>query len=198
MKFQDVTRFEFRVFGDNLAALREAFAALATGEAQPASRETYILTRLNVESNVKIRGDRLEVKGLQGRLRLLEQWQPILKSEFPVPADDIENVVAPALGVDMELDAVPPLTEDVLLALAIEQPALGSVVVEKQRTLFDLGDCEAEFTHLVIGDERLETVAIEAIEAKAAERVLKRTGLDAQQNESYSVFLQRRLFSVAR
>jgi hypothetical protein len=138
------------------------------------------------------------VKGLKGRLRLLEQWQPIFRSEFPVTAHDVENIVAPALGVDVELGNAPPFTLSALLAFAAEQPALALVVVDKQRTLFDLGDCEAEVTKLAIGDERLETVAIEAAEAKAAEALLERTGLDAMQNESYSVFLQRRLFSVAR
>ena len=198
MKFQDVTRFEFRIFGRDLGAARAAFAALGAGSVQPDSRETYIVTRLNVESNVKIRDGRLEVKGLQGRLRLLEQWQPVFTSEFPVAATDIENVVGPALGIDLELATAPPLTEAVLFALVSEQPALASVVVEKQRTLFDLGDSEAEFTDLVIGDDRLQTVAVEAAEAKAAEALLARTGLDAEQNESYAVFLQRRLFSVAR
>jgi hypothetical protein len=198
MKFQDVARFEFRIFGSDLTPMRDAFAALGAGVAQPQSRETYIVTRLNVESNVKIRARRLEVKGLKGRLRLLEQWQPILKSEFPVPAHDIENIVAPALGVDVELGDAPPLAESTLLALVAEQPALAVVVMDKQRTLFDLDDCEAEVTRLSIGDERLETVAIEAAEAKAAEALLKRTGLEEMQNESYSVFLQRRLFSLAR
>ena len=198
MRFQEVARFEFRVFGRDLAAAREALVVLGTGEVQPASRETYIVTRLNVESNVKVREHRLEVKGLRGRLRLLEQWQPIFKSAFPIPAGDIENIVAPALGVDVELGDAPPLSEPKLLKFVAEQPALASVVVDKERTLFDLGDCEAEFTKLAIGDERLETVAIEAAEAKAVEAVLKRTGLDAMQNESYSVLLQRRLLSVAR
>lgn len=198
MRFQDVARFEFRVFGRELAAARAALAAFGTGEIQAASRETYIVTRLNVESNVKVREDRLEAKGLQGRLRLLEQWQPILKSTFPVPAGDIENVVAPALGVDVELGDAPPLSEQELLMFVAEQPALASVVVDKERTLFDIGDCEAEFTRLAIGDDHLETVAIEGAEAKAVEALLKRTGLAAMQNESYSVLLQRRLFSVAR
>jgi hypothetical protein len=198
MKFQDVARFEFRLFGSDLTAVRDAFAALAAGAAQPKSRETYIVTRLNVESNVKIRAHRLEVKGLLGRLRLLEQWQPVFKSDFPVPAADIENTVAPALGMDVELEGEAPFSEAALIAFAAEQAALAAVVVGKQRTLFDLGDCEAEFTELVIGDDRVQSVAVEAPEAQAAEALLKRTGLEAMQNESYSVFLQRRLFTVAR
>jgi hypothetical protein len=198
MKFQDVARFEFRIFGSDLAGVRDAFLALGPGIAQPESRETYVVTRLNVESNVKIRADRLEVKGLVGRLRLLEQWRPIFKSEFPILAGDIENVVAPALGVDVELGEAPPFSESALVAFAAEQPSLAIAVVDKERTLFDLGDCEAEFTRLVIGDDRLETVAVEAPEAEAAEAFLGRVGLEAMQNESYSVFLQRRLFQVKR
>lgn len=198
MKFQDVSRFEFRIFGSDLSALRDALAALGAGVAQPESSETYIVTRLNVESNVKIRAHRLEVKGLQGRLRLLEQWEPVLKSEFPVPADAIENIVAPALGVDVELEEAPALTESALLSLLVEQPSLASVVVDKERTLFDLGACEAEFTELQIGDEQLQTVAIETPEAEAAEALMRRLGLEAMQNESYPLFLQRRLFSLAR
>jgi hypothetical protein len=198
MKYQDVTRFEFRIFGTDLTAVRETLAALAPGAELPKSRETYIVTRLNVESNVKIRADRLEVKGLQGRLRLLEQWQPIYKSQLPVPADDIENIVAPALGVDVELGAAPLLTEAALVVFAAAHPALASVVVDKQRTLFDLEDCEVEFTEFVIGGEHLQTVALEAPEARPIETLLQRLRLDRMQNESYSVFLQRRLFTVAR
>ncbi len=91
-----------------------------------------------------------------------------------MPADDIENIVAPALGIDVELGDAPPFTETALLVLVAEQPALATVVVDKQRTLFDLWDCEAEFTELVIGDERLQTVALEAPEAHA-EALLQRT-----------------------
>ncbi len=198
MKFQDVARFEFRVFGSDLARFRDAFAALGPASEQPPSRETYIVTRFNVESNVKIRAHHLEVKGLQGRLQLLEQWQPVLKSEFPVPADDVENVVAPALGIDVDLGDAAPFTEAALVALAAEQPALAVVVVDKHRTLFDLGECEAEFTELHIDADRLQSVAIEAAEARPAEALLRRVGLDAARNESYSLFLQRRLFSASR
>jgi len=74
MKFADnETRYEFRKFASDLTAVRDAFAARGTGTAQPASRETYVVTRLNIESNVKVRGGRLQVKTLRGRLGMLEQ-----------------------------------------------------------------------------------------------------------------------------
>lgn len=198
MKFQDVARFEFRVFDADLAWVRKAFSARAAGAPQPVSRETYVVTRLNVESNVKIRAARLEVKGLEGRLRLLEQWRPVLKSEFPVSGEAVENIVAPALGIDVELGAAAALTEQDFLALMAQQPALGVIRVDKERTLFDLGDCEGEVTQLAIEDERIETAAIEAVEAPAAEKLLQEIGLEALRNESYSIFLQRRLFAMVR
>jgi hypothetical protein len=194
MKFKDATRYEFREFGRDLTAARDAFAALGSGIEQEPSRETYIVTRLNIESNVKIRKKKLEVKGLTGRLLLLEQWQPILNTKLPVSADELENVVAPAIGIDVELDGATEFDKDALLALADDQPALAAAVVEKQRTLFDLGDCEAEFCELEIDGDKLQTIAIEAVDAAAANAVLRRTGLIQGRNESYPAFLQRRLF----
>jgi len=194
MKFQDATRFEFRQFDADLTWVRDALAALAAGILQPPSREPYIVTRLNIEANVKIRRGRLEVKGLRGRLQMLEQWQPILASELPVAAAEVENVAAPALGLDVDLGGRPPFTEAALLQWADEQPALATIVVEKSRTLFDLGDCEAEYTELKIGEDRLQTVAVEAVEAGAANAALSKLGLAAARNESYPAFLQRRLF----
>ncbi len=194
MKFTDETRFEFREFGKDLLAVKEAFAALGPGREHPTRRETYIVTRLNIESNVKIRAGRLEVKGLRGRLGMLEQWASILNSEFPVPVEEIENVVAPALGLDIEIGRGGALTEGALLTLVSGQPALATVEVDKKRTLFDLGDCEAEFCELQIGDDRMHTISIEAIDADVARAVLRKARLEDVQNESYAAFLQKRLF----
>jgi len=194
MKSQDETRFEFREFGTDLLAVKEAFATLGPGRELPALRETYIVTRLNIESNVKIRGGRLEVKGLRGRLGMLEQWTRVLSSEFPVPVEEIENVVVPALGLDLEIGRGGALTQGALMTLVAGQPALATVDVDKKRTLFDLGDCEAEFCELQIGDDRLHTISIEAIDAEVAREVLRKVRLEDVQNESYAAYLQKRLF----
>jgi hypothetical protein len=194
MKFQEVARFEFRRFGGGLAPFKDIFAALGPGTAQPQSRETYIVTRLNVEANVKIRAHRLEVKGLEGKLHGLELWRPILQVSFPVAAPDVENVMAPALGIDVELSHKTALAEPALLGLVADEPALATIVLEKTRTLFDLGACEAEFCELRIGDSRLQTIAVEAIDVEAARALLQRAGLEGLQNESYPAFLQKRLF----
>ena len=194
MKYQDEIRFEFREFGKDLSSVQRRLSELGTGVAQPPSRETYIVTRLNIESNVKIRAKRLQVKGLRARLQMLEQWQPVLNQKFPITAREVEDVVLPALGLDVDLGETPPLSEGGLLALVAQQPALATIEVDKRRTLYDLGGCEAEFCELKIGEDRLQTVAVEAVEADAAKAALQDIRLEVARNESYAAFLQRRLF----
>jgi hypothetical protein len=193
MKYQDATRFEFRTFATNLTPVKRKLEALGTG-VEPPSRETYIVTRLNIESNVKIRGKHLQVKGLKARLQMLEQWEPIFSKKFPVSSEDAENNVFPPLGLDVDLDEETELDQEALLAIVADQPALATIVVDKRRTLYDLGNFEAEFCELEIGEERLHTVAIETPEADAARQALRDLGLEAAANESYAALLQRRLF----
>jgi len=195
MKFPaDATRYEFRQFAADLSNVRDAFAALGTGKPQDASRETYIVTRLNIESNVKIRGRRLQVKTLKARFGILEQWARPLNADFPVSVADVESIVLPALGLDLEIGERGALSEGPLLAFAAGQHALATVEVEKQRTLYEIGDCVAEFCLLKIGDDKVQTVAIEALDAKAELALLDKVGLGEAANESYAEYLQRRLF----
>lgn len=197
MKFApDETRFEFRIFAPDLSSVRDALAAMAQGNQLPESRETYIVTRLNIESNVKIRGGRLQVKTLQARRGLLDQWARPLDAEFPVSVADIENIVLPALGLDLEIGERGALVESALLALLGDQHALATIDVVKQRTLYDTADCVAEFTHLTIGDDAMETVAIEAADPLAAEALMQKISIADTQNDSYAEFLQRRLFQT--
>ena len=45
-----------------------------------------------------------------------------------------------------------------------------------------------------MGNDKLESIAIETPDAEAAFAVLNKVGLGEAQNESYAEFLQRRLF----
>jgi hypothetical protein len=190
----DETRYEFRQFGKDMTSVRDAFAKLDKGKAQPKSRETYIVTRLNIEANVKIRGAKLQVKTLEARLGVLEQWARPLNAEFPVGVQDIEMIVLPALGVDMELGEEGAFSEGVLLTVVEDQPSLAVQEVVKQRTLYEIGGCVAEFCKLSVGNETVQTIAVEATDAQAALALLAEIGLADGENESYSEYLQRLLF----
>lgn len=195
MRFKDdATRYEFRQFAADLTKVRNAFAKLARGEELRVSQETYIVTRLNIESNVKIRGGRLQVKTLEARLGTLELWARPLNAEFPVAVDDIESVVLPALGLDLEIGDRGAFAEGPFLALMGEQHALAIIEVEKQRTLYEIDACVAEFCRLQLGGDAVQTIAIEALDAGAASALLDKVDLGEALNESYAEFLQRRLF----
>jgi len=194
MKFSDGPRYEFRQFGADLKSVRDRFATLGEGKKHPERRETYIVTRLNIDSNVKTRAGKLEVKVLRGRQQSLELWERTLSAEFPLSIDDVETKVLPALGLDIEIGDRGALTEGTLMALVSGEHALATIDVEKERTLFDLGNCEAEFCKLRIGDEKLHTISIETPDAGVAAEVLAKVGLGDAENESYAAFLQRRLF----
>ena len=190
----DETRYEFRKFGIDLTKARDVLATRGKGTVQPASRETYIVTRLNIESNVKVRGGRLQVKTLRGRLGILEQWARPLNAEFPVPVEEVESIVLPALGLDLEIGRGGALSENALLAVVSGQHALATTRADKRRTLFEIDNCVGEFCELRIDDDKLHTIAVEASDADAALALLNELGLSDEQNESYSEFLQRRLF----
>ena len=134
------------------------------------------------------------MKTLRGRLQALEEWARPLDAEFPVSVEEIEGIVIPALGLDLEIGRGGALTDGALLSVIAGQPALATAKVDKQRTLYDLGNCVAEFCELRVGDDKLESIAIETPDAEAAFAVLNKVGLGEAQNESYAEFLQRRLF----
>mgnify|MGYP000314553771 CR=1 FL=1 len=91
MSSSDVARFEFRIFAADLASVRDKLNLRAKGTLQDPSRETYIVSRRNAESNVKIRARCLEVKGLQRRLPPPDQSLPLATSPLPLPAASVAD-----------------------------------------------------------------------------------------------------------
>ena len=135
------------------------------------------------------------MKTLRGRLQLLEQWARPLDAEFPVSVDDVEGIVIPALGLDLEIGSGGALTEGALLAFVSGQHALATVKVDKQRTLYDLGNCVAEYLRAAYRRRQAARPSLSRRPTReAALAVLNKVGLGEAQNESYAEFLQRRLF----
>src|SRR5262249_34293235 len=87
-----VPRWEWRAFGEDFGEAESHFGALEPERVQE-SDELYLLSR-NSDENVKIRDDLLDVKTLEHvNDEGLEQWIPVLKAEFPVPADELGPVL---------------------------------------------------------------------------------------------------------
>ena len=182
-----IPRWEWRVFGDDLAAAEQVLAELDPG-AVVESDELYLLAA--TRANVKVRNDLLDIKVLRevdddG----LERWEPVLKKGFPLPAGEVSKVFD-ALGVDpppLDRDAY---TLDQLLAELVE-PGGGvrPVRVHKRRVRYTLGGCMAELSDVEAEGHGTRTVAVESEDAAAVIAAVRSLGLDGEVNTSYPLGL---------
>ena len=94
-----IPRWEWRTFGASFGEADRRFAALERGHVQE-SDEIYLLSR-DTDANVKIRDRLMDIKTLeQVNAEGLEQWRPVMKGEFPLPAAEVARVCvrSPCLG----------------------------------------------------------------------------------------------------
>ena len=107
MKIGEVSkpRFEFRTFGQDF----EEEAYLMTRLSMPVpekvwereSDEIYIMSKTNDVNNTKIRDGKMDIKTYVQTVDGLEQWNPLMKGEFPIAKEVLENDVFPAFQVEM-------------------------------------------------------------------------------------------------
>ena len=182
-----VPRWEWRIFGDDLAEAERAFAALAPGPAVE-SDELYLLAA--TRATVKVRHDLLDIKMLREvNADGLERWEPVLKESFPLPAAEVSRVFD-AIGV-----VPPPLTRDAysldqLLAELVEPAgALWPLRVHKRRVRYTLGGCMAELSDVEAEGHGTRTVAVESEDASAVIAAVRGIGLAGAVNTSYPLGL---------
>jgi exopolyphosphatase/guanosine-5'-triphosphate,3'-diphosphate pyrophosphatase len=179
-----VPRWEWRAFGGDFGAAEDRFAALEPDRIQE-SDEVYLLSR-HVDENVKVRDDLLDVKELERVDRDgLEQWTPVLKASFPIPAAELEGVLA-RLRADLPALTREEYTLDQLLDELVRPSGdLLGVRVHKRRQRYPIGGCMTELTSLRtdVGDTR--TVAVESEDPELVQATRRELGLDAVPNVSF-------------
>ncbi len=188
-------RYEFRVFENDLGSASDALSKLAQDRSQDRQRDTYIVSRLNIDTNVKVRENRLELKVLEAREGLFELWRPVFEQTFPIDSGLFIEHVAPRLGIDLD---VPKRSRELalpeLLSMLSRIPAVHPVTLEKERVLFNHGDARSEATEVVIGDASISSVAVESADIERARELAQAAGIAQLANESYPAFLQRITF----
>jgi len=179
-----IPRWEWRTFGETFGAADQQFAALEPGGVQE-SDETYLLSPVG-DQNVKIRDLLMDIKTLeQVNADGLEQWKPVMKGSFPLPAAQVKSVFD-ALGV-----APPPLAraeytlEQFVDELAKPGGRLRVVNVHKKRTRYKIDGCMSEMTDVIADSKKIRTVAIEAEDPARVMATVRKFGLDKFQNISY-------------
>jgi exopolyphosphatase/guanosine-5'-triphosphate,3'-diphosphate pyrophosphatase len=180
---QIVPRWEWRAFGRSFGPADERFEVL-TPERVQESDELYLVSR-TADENVKVRDELLDVKQLEHvNADGLEQWTPVLKAEFPVPAEQVTAVLE-RLGVTAELSRDAYSLDELLGEVVQASPDLRAVHVHKRRQRYTIGGCMSELTdlHTDVGDTR--TVAVESEDAAAVIAAVRDLGLDGLPNTSF-------------
>jgi exopolyphosphatase/guanosine-5'-triphosphate,3'-diphosphate pyrophosphatase len=176
-----VPRWEWRTFGDDFGAADRWFAA-ATPERVQESDETYVLS-LESDASVKVRDGLMDVKLLEETDgEGLEQWKPVLKAEFPLPAEGAREVfaalAAPAPALERDRYAL-----DQLIGELIEpDPALTTVAVHKRRERFTVGGAMAERSEIRTAQGSRRTIAVESEDPALVVSGVRELGLPLQPN----------------
>jgi exopolyphosphatase/guanosine-5'-triphosphate,3'-diphosphate pyrophosphatase len=177
-----IPRWEWRTFGESFGKADQQFAA--TGAAQE-SDELYFLSPAN-NQNVKVRDMLMDIKTLQQvNPDGLEQWKPVMKGSFPLPAVEVTKVFD-LLGV-----VPPPLSranytlQEFIDELAEPGARLRAVKVHKSRARATIDGCTAEMTEIVADGKWTRTVALESEDPDRVIATVRKLGLDRFENTSY-------------
>jgi exopolyphosphatase / guanosine-5'-triphosphate,3'-diphosphate pyrophosphatase len=175
-----VPRWEWRTFGDDFGDAEAHFAALSTERVQETD-EIYLLSLVS-DASVKVRGGLMDVKRLEQVADGLEQWRPVLKAEFPLPAQDAGHVLE-ALGTG----AAPSGRAEYDLAQLLDElvrpsPQLLVVEVHKVRRHFTVGGCRAEVSELRTDRGSRRTIAVESEDPGAVIAAVSGLGLSSRAN----------------
>jgi len=177
-----IPRWEWRTFGESFGNADRQFTASSPTQE---SDELYFLSPANNE-NVKVRDLLMDIKTLQQvNPDGLEQWKPLMKGAFPLPAAEVTKVFD-ILGV-----VPPPLTRtDYTLEQFIDELAepgarLRVVKIHKSRAHSTIDGCMAEMTEVVAEGKKKRTVALELEDPAQVIATVRKLGLDRFENINY-------------
>jgi len=178
-----IPRWEWRTFGESFGEADARFAALTPSDVQETD-ELYFLSSANDE-NVKVRFDLMDIKTLvEVNVDGLEQWKPVMKAKFPLPAAEVKKVLA-ALGVAVTSLARENYTLDQFISELGQPGGLRAVKVHKKRTRYKIGGCTSEMTEVVADGRKTRTVALELEDAARVIATVRELGLNRFPNISY-------------
>ena len=191
MKIGEISkpRFEFRTFGQDFEEQAYKMSRLSVPVPEKVwereSDEIYILSRTNDINNTKIRDGKMDIKTFVQSVDGLEQWNPLMKGEFPISKDVLEKEVFPAFAVDMPALTKDSYTLDEFLIMVRANSLLKAVKVEKQRYGYMVNDTICEVGNVWINGAKLSTINSESTVLADILKTMKDVGIDKFENINY-------------
>jgi exopolyphosphatase/guanosine-5'-triphosphate,3'-diphosphate pyrophosphatase len=184
-----IPRWEWRTFAASFGDADQRFRRLPQGKLQE-SDELYLLSP-SCDANVKVRDQLMDIKTLeQVGAGGLEQWRPVMKSGFPLPAAEAAKVCA-ALGVAPLAHREAYSLEQLQAELTHPSRGVRAVRVHKQRQRYTVGECLAEMAEVAAEGRATRTVAIEFEDPAKVRAAVDAMGLGHFENLSYPRGLKR-------
>jgi len=197
VKFGEPTepRFEFRTFGHNFTNYHEEMAKLSIPVPNDYRirifDEIYILSKNIHDINVKIRSNLLDVKKLILINNNLEQWDTIIKYDFPVTTDLMLEEIFPMLSTDMKIINKHKLSKKQFISIVKQSKDLLVIPIHKKRQGYIVNNTICEFAELVIGNGNLCTVSVESTNANDVMKTINMLKLDSYENINYIQAIKR-------
>lgn len=188
-------RFEFRSFGQNFDQAHKRMARFSVPVPEKVwerhSDEIYILSRTNDVNNTKIRDGKMDIKTYVQTVNGLEQWNPLMKGEFPIKSSVLKDEVFPAFRVEMPALEKEMYTYDEFMEIINNHKDLQAVKVHKQRLGYMVNDTICEFGEVLINGARIVTINSESTEVEDIRKTMKDVGLDGVENINYLQAIKR-------
>jgi len=189
-------RFEYRTFGQDFedqAYLMSRYSAPVPQKVwERHSDEIYIVSRTNDVNNTKIRDGKMDIKTFVQAVDGLEQWNPLMKGEFPIKKEVLENEVFPAFKVEglPKLDKA-EYTYDEFIGMIKAHPDLAAVKVHKERFGYMVNNTICEVGNILINGAAIVTINSESTEVEDIKKTIKDCGLEGMENINYLQAIKR-------
>ncbi len=188
-------RFEFRTFGRDFEEAAYLMSRLSVPVPRKVwerhSEEIYILSRTNDVNNTKIRDGKMDIKTFVQEKDGLEQWNPLMKGEFPMKTEVLKNEVFPAFKVDIPAFDKDEYTLEEFLQMVKNHPDLQAVSVEKERFGYMVNDTICEYANVWINGAMVVTVNSESTEIDDIKKTISDLELEGVENINYLQAIKR-------
>jgi len=188
-------RFEYRTFGQDFdeEAYKMSRLSMPVPEKvwERESEEIYILSRTNDINNTKIRDGKMDIKTFVQTVDGLEQWNPLMKGEFPMSKEMLEKEVFPAFQVEMPKLTKDTYTYEEFMAIIKANKDLAAVKVYKLRFGYMVNNTICEFGEVLINGAKVYTLNSESTEIEDIKKTMKDVGLTEFENINYLQAIKR-------
>ena len=123
--------------------------------------------------------------------KVWEQWNPLMKGEFPISREVLEKEVFPAFMVEMPKLTKDTYTYDEFIAMVKANPDLAAVRVHKRRFGYMVNDTICEFGEVLINGAKVVTINSESTEIEDIKKTIKDCGLEGVENINYLQAIKR-------